>query len=379
MTMPLAALMVLAILAPGETGGTEALPQRVSRAVEPQRPDPGSPVAIQDRAGRAEGPSNAEAVCGTWVLQQVTSREELDRLLPTTLVPALGTPAIRGFSMRVPWRAIDGDFALLDAGLAVARARGLDFSVRFMAGRHTPARVFEAGCPSYPHRGERVPVPFLPDGAPNEVFEAEYERFVARLASWCRAHGVRLLHLAWYGQDWAELNHGKEVRARPGYSYANWLRAHVRLLDLGLKSAGADLAVELPFSGYGPLTEAAVALADHVVERIGPANPTFFCQANGWGPGGDWGAPDARTEAAFDRVWRRPICRGQQAIQPGDYDWPALYRSLSGNAATYCEVYAPSFLKGRNDRLAAEIEAFADRCKERVPLPSRTPAAPGPE
>src|SRR3954470_13882160 len=149
MTMPLAALMVLAILAPGEAGGDEVPPERVPRAVEPQRPDPGSPVACQDRVGRAEGSSNAEAVCGTWVLQQVTSREELDRLLPTTLVPALETPAIRGFSMRVPWGAIDGDFALLDAGLAVARAHGLAFSVRFMAGRHTPARVFEVGCPSY--------------------------------------------------------------------------------------------------------------------------------------------------------------------------------------------------------------------------------------
>ena len=162
--------------------------------------------------GRAEGPSNAEAVCGTWVLQQVNSREELDRLLPTTLVPALGTPAIRGFSMRVPWKAIDGDFALLDAGLAVARAGpGLLGPVHGRASYPRPR--LRGRLPSYLHRGERVPVPFLPDGPPNEVFEAEYERFVARLAAWCRAHGVRLLHLAWYGQDWAELNHGKEVRA----------------------------------------------------------------------------------------------------------------------------------------------------------------------
>jgi hypothetical protein len=370
MTMPLSGLMVLAILAPGETGGTEVLPERVPRAVEPQRTAPGIPVAIQDQVGRAEGSSNAEAVCGTWVLQQVTSREELDRLLPTTLVPALETPAIRGFSMRVPWSAIDGDFALLDAGLAVARARGLAFSVRFMAGRHTPARVFDAGCPSYLHRGERVPVPFLPDGAPNEVFEAEYERFVARLAGWCRAHGVRLLHLAWYGQDWAELNHGKEVRAQPGYSYEAWLHAHVRLLDIGLKQADESVAVELPLSGYGPLTAAAVALADHVVERVGPTNPIFFCQANGWGPAGDWGAPDARTEAAFDAVWRRPICRGQQAIQPGDYDWSALYRRLAENRATYGEIYAPSFTGPRGAQLAEEVRKFADRCREEVPLPA---------
>jgi hypothetical protein len=272
--------------------------------------------------------------------------------------------------MRVPWKAIDGDFALLDAGLAVARARGLAFSVRFMAGRHTPSRVFAAGCPSYLHRGERVPVPFQPEGGPNTVFEAEYERFVARLAAWCRSHDVRLLHLAWYGQDWAELNHGKEVRAQPGYSYENWLQAHVRLLDIGLKSAGKDLAIELPFSGYGPLTQAAVDLADHVIERIGASNPIFFCQANGWGPGGDWGAPDVRTEAAFDRVWQRPVCRGQQAIQPGDFDWPALYWRLAENAATYCEVYAASFSGRRKDQLAEEVRRFADRCRGRVPLPS---------
>ncbi len=351
-------------------------PRRIRREAKWPRRTRGHAVSDPHGAAPAEKPSNAEAVCGTWVLQQVASREELDRLLPTTLAPALETPAIRGFSMRVPWKAIDGDFALLDAGLDIARARGLAFSVRFMAGRHTPARVFEAGCPSYLHRGERVPVPFLPDGGPNEVFEAEYERFVARLAGWCRAHGVRLLHLAWYGQDWAELNHGKEVRAQQGYSYERWLGAHIRLLDIGLKSAGADLAVELPFSGYGPLTRAAAALADHVVERIGPANPIFFCQANGWGPGGDWGAPDARTEAAFDEVWKRPICRGQQAIQAGDYDWPALYRTLAENAATYGEVYAPSLLRNRKDRLAEAIKTFADRCRVKTPLPPHTAVPP---
>ena len=139
------------------------------------------------RAARDASLSNAEAICGTWVLQQVASRAELDRLLPQVLAPALATPGVRGFSLRVPWRAIDADFALLEAGLAVAHERGLAFSVRFMAGRHTPARVFAAGCPSYRHRGEPVPVPFFPDGSPNTVFEAEYERFVARLAGWCRA------------------------------------------------------------------------------------------------------------------------------------------------------------------------------------------------
>ena len=55
-------------------------------------------------------------------------------------------------------------------------------------------------------------------------------------------------------------------------SCSNWLRAHTRLLDIGLKYAGADLAIEFPFSGYGPLTDAAGSLADHVIARIGERN-----------------------------------------------------------------------------------------------------------
>ncbi|MDH7571404.1 MAG: hypothetical protein QHJ73_17645, partial [Armatimonadota bacterium] len=203
-------------------------------------------------AVRAETAGAAEAVCGTWVLQQANSVEELNRLRAHPLQMALKTPYLRGFCLRAPWRAVDEDFALYEAGLKLAREHGVQFSVRFMAGRHTPARVFALGCPSYRNeRGEAVPAPVLPDGLPNVVFEREYDRFVGRLARWCRANGVRLLHLPWYGQEWAELYHGREVRALPGYTYDNWLRAHRRLLEIGLKHSGPRLSVEFPLSGHG--------------------------------------------------------------------------------------------------------------------------------
>jgi len=313
--------------------------------------------------------SNARAVCGTWALQQVSSRGELQRLLPRRIAPALATPDLRGFSLRVPWKAIARDYSLLDAGRRIARGRRLAFSVRFMAGRHTPAAVFDAGCRHYLRKGEKVPVPFLADGSPNAVFEKAYEAFVARLADWCRKNDVRLLHLAWYGQDWAELNHGREVRGLKGYSRENWLRAHKRLIDIGLKHAEPALAVEFPFSGYGPLTEVAAALADYVVEKVGPSNPVFFCQANGWGAAGEWGAPNGRTEAQFDRVWRRPICRGLQAIQPHDFDWAEMYRKARACKATYCEVYVPSFTRKNGDQLAGEIAKFARHCEKSPPIP----------
>ena len=98
---------------------------------------------------------------------------------------------------------------------------------------------------------------------------------------------MHLLHLAWYGQHWAELNHGR-----------------------------------------------------------------------------DWGAPTAETEAAFDRVWQKPICRGQQAIQPSDFPWSKLYGKLYQNQSSYCEVYAPSFLGKNRDALAEEIRKFAEHCRK---------------
>lgn len=312
-----------------------------------------------------------KSIAGTWVLQQAASPDELDRELRRSLATALRTPKIRGFCLRFPWKAADEDFSLIEAGRKIAHDHGVSYSIRFMAGRHTPDRIFAKGCRFYlGGRGgnERVPVPFLADGSPNSVFEAEYEAYVARLAAWCRSRDVRLLHLAWYGQDWAELNHGKEVRSQAGYSYANWLRAHEHLLDIGLKHAGKDLAIEFPFSGYGPLTDAAGSLADHVVGKIGERNPLFFCQANGWGPNGDWGAPNPQVEAAFDLVWQKPICRGQQAIQPGDYAWSELFRNLYENRATYGEVYAPSFTLKRSTELAAEIRKFDEHIRTDGPL-----------
>jgi len=80
----------------------------------------------------------------------------------------------------------------LEAGLEIARRHGVGYSVRFMAGRHTPERVFDNGARFYlvntqrragSGAEEKVPAPFLSNGAPNTVFENEYERFVERLAS----------------------------------------------------------------------------------------------------------------------------------------------------------------------------------------------------
>ncbi len=172
-------------------------------------------------------------IAGTWVLQQTDSLEGLEIELSRSLSAALKTPHIRGFCLRVPWRAADRDLSLFEAGYRIARDHGVDYSIRFMAGRHTPQRLFDQGCRFY------------------------------------------------------------------------------------------------------------------VV---------------------DWGAPTPQIEAAFDRVWEKPICRGQQAIQPRDYPWSALFRKLRENRATYCEVYAPSFTMPRRAELADEIRKFDEYIRAHGPL-----------
>src|SRR5579862_9318889 len=109
-------------------------------------------AALPAMAVAQKPPAAGSAVSGTWVLQQVSTQAEWQRVQPA-LATALATPNLRGFCLRVPWRSIDSSFALLDAGRDLAKRRGVSFCARFMAGRHTPARVFESGSPFY-LRGE---------------------------------------------------------------------------------------------------------------------------------------------------------------------------------------------------------------------------------
>lgn len=71
-------------------GGTCRLPTAGCRLAS-------ASIAAVPSAGELHGAelTSAEAIAGTWVLQQVTSQAELDRFLPKTIGPALKTPHIR--------------------------------------------------------------------------------------------------------------------------------------------------------------------------------------------------------------------------------------------------------------------------------------------
>ena len=314
-------------------------------------------VGGEDQAGCGPpGIGGPGDVTGTWVLIQVSGQSQLNNQ-SNWIHDSLNDFATRGLSVRVPWDALND--SVLDAGKAIADADGKSYSIRFMAGRYTPQAVFDAGSPSYSVAGQQVPTPFYPNGNPNTVFESFYEDEVARLAAYCRSRGIHLLHLPWYGQDWAELNNGAEVRAQPGYSRAAFIQAHERLIDIALKYVGDDLAVEFPMSGYGPLDVVGATLTEHIIAAAGANSGRIYVQANGLGPNGDWGAPNQAVEAQMDQaVFAKPILRGEQMIQPGDYNWAAVYANLMANGADYVEVYIESFRGTAAVQLAAEVAAF---------------------
>jgi hypothetical protein len=326
-------------------------------------PTPPSPSPSQPPVGDND---LRASISGTWVLVQVMDLQQLQRW-SSTIANVLDGYDVRGLSLRVPWNAMSDD--LLDRGKAIADEAGKAYSIRVMAGRFTPAWVFDSGSPSYVKDGEQIPTPFKANGSSNTVFEDAYAGLVSYLADYARSRGVKLVHLPWYGQDWAELNNGAEVRAEPGYSEAAFITAHERLLDVAIPFSGSDLAIEFPMSGYGPLQRVSRELTAHIVSAVGPKSPRVYVQSNGLSPNGDWGAPDQGVEAQMDQaVFSQPVLRGEQMIQPQSYDWSKVFAHVKTNGADYVEIYLESFPSTASGPLVAaiaglqgDVTSFLDR------------------
>lgn len=306
---------------------------------------------VKRTTGGTSAGSALPPICGTWVLQQASSVAELDRVRGD-LRDALATPGVRGLSVRAPWDAIDGGLGVFNEALKIARAAGKPLSIRVMAGRHTPSRVFNAGAYSYvDSKGERIPKPFSDNGqAGNPVFEREYEDMVASLAGWSQANGVRLVHLSWYGHLWAEIDNGTEIQQSRGYSLNAWATGHLRLLDIGLKYAQRGLTVEYPMSGYwGGGGSAAARFFDRIITAAGQWSPRVILQGN------------AHGKFNYNPVGTRPIYHGLQMFDGGQYNWASAYSFAKSAESTYLEVYGSSFQGRGSGALAAEAEKFSAR------------------
>jgi hypothetical protein len=289
--------------------------------------------------------------CGTWVLQEVSDKATLDRRA-SEIKAALRKKGVAGLSLRVPWSSIDRNFRLLNRAAKLAHSRHKKLSVRFMAGRSTPARVFREGAYYYTSGGNKIPKPFSDAGrAGNPVFERNYKAVVQKLRVWSRGKGVKILHLPWYGYQWAEIYNGSAVQNARGYSYNAWLKGHLRLLDIGLAAGRKRRPVEFALSGdWGGNGSAAGTIADRIVNSAGAWSRRVLVQGNGLG---QWNSP----------ATNRRVFHAKQMVDGGDYNWAEIYRTLRANDEAYAEVYLESFSGSGARALAAEARKFrADRC-----------------
>ncbi len=361
----------------------------VSTTTTTPTPTP-TPTSTPTPTPKPSSQTNSDLLCGTWVLQQISTgggdggKKLAD--VSTGLNSALSTTSVRGLSLRYPWRDVETTMTPYDQGMAMAKAKNKSFTPRFMAARYTPQSVYNNGGYYYlsdlnkngtVESSERVPVPFSPAGAAgNPEFEKAYEQHVAKLAAWSRANGVRMMHMSWYGYLWDEIDN-QYVRSAPGYNRDAWLEGHKRLVDIALKYAGDDLAVEFPMSGHwGEGTNRDYRggeLINYMIQKSGStaANRTqkIFVQGNGLGnPSYGFGKPVTVSQ---------PLPHGMQMFDVGDRDnWDEVYdHLLTEPKATFVEVYLPSFSGAHKDMLAAQITNFANQCPKAQSTPTPTPTA----
>lgn len=291
---------------------------------------------------------------GTVALQQVASVAEVGQ---SAITAAIGTPGVTTLSLRVPDNAIDASFSIFEAGRRRAEAEGIEFAVRWMFGRWVAPTAQVGRTYAVSGGTGRCPVPFNTDGSVNDKAVTYHAERSAALAAWCRTNGVPILHLPWFGRDWAEIANGTDVRNLAGYSYANWLAAHKRIVDEVAHLAGPDLSLEFPMSGSGPLTKPGFPFIEDMTAYLPTKiDPRYvYVQANGVDNDGVWGAPDQATEQAKDAAWSPAVLRGLQMINPGAYDWTAVYAQKARVGGRYLEVYCPSFSGTGSAQLRAEI------------------------
>jgi hypothetical protein len=314
-----------------------------------------SQASVVARASASSAPPAAcsvVAVCGTWSLVEASSASQLTG--NSTLDASLSTPGLKGLSVRVPWTAIAANLDVLSAGYTLAQSHGVGYTIRFMAGTSTPPQ--DLGNAVAYSGGGMLPLPWGPSATPthfvaNTVFENAYAATVAELAGFARAHGIRELHLPWYGGPWAEQYLGPEIVAAPGYSYQNFLTGQERLIQIAMQYAGADLAVEFPFTGVGT-GQVDGDLARYITSTYGAWSPDIIEQGNNL------------TDASSSSSGGWSIYNGRQMAAVGDYNWASVYQTLSAGQSLSVEIYAASFdpTLAHAGLLRSEIASFAAQC-----------------
>lgn len=300
------------------------------------------------------GLTNIQWAQGTWATQQITSVTDFNDKR-ATILSALQHPGVVGLSMRWPWKNFldpTSTGGIMDLGRDVADEAGKRFCVRFMAGQHTPDFVFNNGAANFLlSNGNRCPKPWQNSTtspfAPNTVFENAWIAYVNDLAAYSKTHGMRVLHLSWYGALWAELFHGTEVQNASGYTYDNWLTGHRRLVDLASGLDDNTMALEVATTGHGTQGTVFNDVVGYIQTVNGASFPEWWIQQNNYDVG------------TGNTVTRTVHSAAQMVDIVGRQDWTPIYDQLVTNGKKYIEIYIyDSFRLGNTADLFAEAAAF---------------------
>ena len=315
-----------------------------------------------------------------WMVQQITNGLTELNAISSQVNSALSQPGCFGFCIRVPWDGIyDGDYTILDRAKELADDNGKVLSVRFMAGRWTPAAVknagpiFNTGASSWPWQtgnGDVAPAPFdVESGAINQSFIEDLVAEVELIVDWYRENGLTLLHLPWFGYEWAELYYGPEFNSDYGGTAfderVKWLEAHQALITAVKERVDlTGLYLEWPLSGHGPLQvpngalggRPSSLLGDHMISQLG--TDKVVVGFNGWdqdsiaGPGleSNWLAVSshADTIGLFTQLQAiQPWCVGSseemRCRTEQEYSDSFAIADRDDVRADYVEIYLPSW------------------------------------
>jgi hypothetical protein len=340
-------------------------------------------------------PDVNNAVAGVWALKACSTVAQVQAADVQT---ALQMAGVRGFSMRVPWsvwwsNGAPGDplglIAAAQTMVATYGQPGARLRLRFVAGTSTPADVL-AACRSYVGDGSdpcitsglSAPVPFHTDGTVNSEFVALFTQEANWFYGQCLAVNAALASLPHWGDNFAELNNGAQLRGLTGYSYANWLTAHkalINVIDAIYAANGFLIPYEHPLTGCGPLSGAFPASNDigAYLANLRGLNTYVSAQGTGLNPWGVgfWGTTSQATEILLRAGYNNNVGHLAQMINPiayTDTQWRQIINACISQRVIGLEVYVGAGFSGITAARVAEFNKYLTTA--RSASPTRTPA-----
>lgn len=337
-------------------------------------------------------------LAGAWAISEVHSLTSLNND-KGNIDFALAKPGVVGYSPRIGVRSLinaDGSFnpAIPNRALEIVRAHGKKLVIRIIFGKYTTNSVLNQG-PTITSGGNIAPAPFNPGtGGPNAPLEALMDSVLRQAADWAEDKPeVEGFHMGWASLNYSEHYFGTEVqRLMPSQGEVSGLErskvAYVAACKRVMSIAYAILQPRGMFvafgqSGHGPINSTTITpgstritheLSLHALNLGGPHSPFILVNANGFGPGGEWGGA---LESAHDRdVFGKELNVGAQDIHPANggprsvQDWQTMERNLNAVDAgpanvIWVEWYTPQWRQYQVDDAArAAFDAYNVRFTE---------------